>query len=215
MTDIFKKIKDWDLTNKDANITLSLDYTELSSIGDIVDRKLWFNDEVTEDTLDGIVYSILRFNAQDKGKPVEERKPILLYLNSPGGSVYDGTGVCDAIIASKTPIYTICLSNCCSMGLVIYLCGHKRYAMPNSIFLMHEGYGGDYGASSKVKEKVDFDSGKLSDSVKNIILSHTKLTKKQYEDKYRQEWYFLADEGKKYGFVDYIIGEDCDIDEII
>lgn len=215
MADILQKIKNWDFTSKDSSITMNLDYADLGEINDIIDRKLWFVDEVDEGIIGTIVYSILRYNAEDKGIPTEKRKPIYLYISSPGGSVYDGLGLCSAIQTSKTPIYTINLSECCSMGLAIFICGTKRYTMPNSVFLMHEGYVSAADVSTKAKDRIDFDAGTLSEHMKDIILNHTKLTKKMYNEKYRQEWYFLPETAKKYGFTDYIIGEDCELDEIL
>ena len=215
MADILKKIKEWDFTNKDSSVTLNLDYAEIAAISDVVDRKMWFTDEVDANIIDTIVYNILRYNAIDKGIAEEERKPIILYVSSPGGSVYDGLSLCSAIEASKTPVYTVNVGECCSMGLFVYLVGKKRYTMPHSIFLMHDGSAFGYDSSAKLKDRVDFDSGTLANHMRDIILNHTSLTKKQYEDKYRKEWYFMAQESKKFGFTDYIIGEDCDIDEIL
>lgn len=215
MTDILKKIKNWDFTNKDSSVTINLDYVELAEISDVVDRKIWFIGEVDESVINSVVYNIMRYNSLDKGIPVEERKPIILYISSPGGSVYDGLSLCSAISTSKTPVYTVNVGECCSMGLFIYLVGHKRYSMPNSIFLMHDGSAYGYDSSAKLKDRVDFDSGTLADHMRDIILNHTSLTKKQYDDRYRKEWYFMAEESKKYGFTDYVISEDCDIDEIL
>ena len=215
MADILKKIKDWDFTSKDSSVTINLDYTELAEISDVVDRKIWFTDEVNEGIIDSIVYNIFRYNSLDKGIPIKDRKPIIIYLSSPGGMVYEGLGLCSAIETSKTPVYTVNVGECCSMGLIIYLTGKKRYAMPNSVFLMHDGSSFGYDSSAKLKDRVDFDSGTLADHIKDLILKHTSLTKKQYDEKYRKEWYFLPEESKKYGFTDYIVGQDCDIDEII
>ena len=87
--------------------------------------------------------------------------------------------------------------------------------MPNSIFLMHEGYVGAADVSTKAKDRIDFDAGTLAEHLKKLILSKTKLTKKQHEEKYRQEWYFLPDTAVKYGFADYIIGKDCELEDIL
>lgn len=216
MTDILQKIKNWDFTSKDSSITLNLDYVELAEISDVVDRKLWFVGEVTEEIIETIVYNILRYNTQDKDIPVEKRKPILLYISSPGGSVYDGLSLVSAIQTSITPVYTINLGQACSMGSIIFLVGHKRYCMPNSIFLIHEGEEGIWGdSSSKVAETINFHSRSLAKMIEEIILSKTNITKKQYKDKYKTEWYFLSEEAKKLGVVDYIIGKDCDLNSII
>ena len=215
MADILQKIKDWDLTSKDSSITMNLDYTELNEISDVVERKMWFIGEVDENIIGSMVYNILRYNALDKDIPVEQRKPIILYLSSPGGEVMNGLGLVSAIQTSKTPVYTVVLAEACSMGLVISIAGHKRYCMPNAVYLMHDGSTGVIDSSAKARDRISFDCGDLADRLKKIILEKTKLTKKQYDDKYRQEWYFLPDTAKKYGFTDYIIGEDCEIDEIL
>ena len=215
MTDILQKIKNWEFTSKDSNVTLNLDYTEIAEISDVCDRKIWFTDEVDENIINSVVYNILRYNAMDKDVPVEDRTPIILYISTPGGSVYHGLGLVSAIETSKTPVYTVNVGECCSMGLIIYLAGTVRYAMPNSIFLMHDGSSFGYDSSAKLKDRVDFDSGTLAEHIKRIILNHTSLTNKMYDEKYRKEWYFLPEESKKYGFTDYIVGEDCDIDDII
>lgn len=215
MTDILQKIKNWDFSSKDSSITLNLDYVELAEISDVVDRKLWFIGEVTEEIIETIVYNILRYNTQDKGIPVEKRKPILLYISSIGGETISGMSIVSAVQTSKTPIYTINIGQCSSIALVAFLSGHKRYAMPNSVFLMHEGFSGSYDSTSKAKETIYFFANEYEDVIKDFIISQTSLSKKEYEKRYKDEWYFLPTVAKKYGFTDYIIGEDCDIEEIL
>lgn len=215
MADILQKIKNWDFTSKDSSVTMNLDYTELSEISDVVDRKLWFVSDVDESVIGTIVYNILRYNALDKGIPAEKRKPIYLYISSPGGEVMTGLGLVSAIQTSITPVYTVVIAEACSMGLVLSIVGHKRYCMPNAVYLMHDGSTGVIDSSAKARDRISFDCGDLAERLKKIILENTNLTKKQYDDKYRQEWYFLPETAKKYGFTDYIIGEDCEIGEIL
>ena len=215
MADILQKIKDWDFTSKDSSVTINLDYSELAEVSDIVDRKLWLTDEIEGYTANNLIYSILRYNVQDKNVKIENRKPIMLYINSVGGSTIDGLGLISAIKTSKTPIYTIVLGNAASMALIVSIVGHKRYCMPNAVYLMHEGFTGDVDSTSKMRERTLFITGTMEDRIKEIILSHTTLTKKMYGEKYKEEWYFFPEIAKKYGFTDYIIGQDCDIDEII
>ena len=108
---------------------------------EIIDREnrhLYLNDTVDESVIDSLVYMILRFNREDKGKEIKDRKPIILYINSLGGNVSDGYGLIDAILTSKTPVYTVNQAMCASMGFLIYIAGQKRYCMPHAEFLMHE-----------------------------------------------------------------------------
>ena len=63
------------------------------------------------------------------------------------------------------------------MGLVISIAGHKRYCMPNAVFLMHDGSTGVIDSSAKARDRISFDCGDLADRLKKIILEKTNLTK--------------------------------------
>lgn len=185
---------------------------------EIIDREnrhLYLNDTVDESIIDSLVYMILRFNREDKGKEIKDRKPIILYINSPGGNVSDGYGLIDAILTSKTHVYTVNQAMCASMGFLIYIAGQKRYCMPHAEFLMHDGSSFGWDSTAKLKDRIDFETGQLEQMTKNYIISHTKIDEATYDIKYRVEWYFLPKEAKEIGVIDYIVGEDCDIDEII
>ncbi len=182
---------------------------------DLEGRRLYLNSEVDEQCIGDLAYHILRFNRMDKGLPVEERKPIILYINSPGGSVSDGFGLIDVIITSKTPVYTVNQGMCMSMGFLIAIAGHKRFAMPHSEYLMHEGYTGVIDNMSKAKDRIDFEAGELEVAIRKFVLEHTKITEELYEKKYRCEFYFLPEMAKELGVADAIVGVDCDIDEIV
>ena len=191
-------------------------YADKFDIEDIEkNRHLYLNSDVDEDVIDQLVYHILRYNRLDKGKPVEERQPIILYINSPGGSVICGYGLVDAIICSKTPVYTVNLAECSSMGFLIAISGHKRYTMPHCEYLMHEGYAGAFDNMSKAKDRIDFEAGEMEEMTRSFVLSRTKISEDLYKEKYRCEWYFLPEKAKELGVVDYIVGTDCDLDEII
>lgn len=189
--------------------------TDQFEIEDYTGRRLYINTNIDEGVIETIVYHIMRYNRLDKGKPVEERKPIILYLNSNGGSVPDGYGLIDAITNSITPVYTVNQAYCYSMGFLIFIAGHKRFAMPSSTFLMHDGSSFAWDSTAKMKDRVDFETGQVEKYTKDYIISHTKIDEKLYDEKYRVEWYFYPTEGKQHGVVDFIVGKDCTIDEII
>jgi len=182
---------------------------------DIYDRKIFLNSEIDENTIETAVYHIMRYNAIDKESPIEERKPIKLYINSPGGLVIEGFSLVDCIRLSKTPVYTINLGASFSMALLIFMAGHQRYAMPHSQFLLHDGNGGGIDSTAKLKDYLDFSLNQISKMTKEYVLSCSNISEEDFEKNYRREWYFLAKEGKKLGIVDYIIGEDCPLNEVI
>jgi len=195
--------------------TYNLCYTEKFDIEDYDGRRLYLNSEIDESVITTIAYHILRYNRLDKGIPIEERKPILLYLNTPGGSVVDGYGLIDTILQSKTPVYTINQALCASMGFLIFIAGRKRYTFKHGEFLMHDGSTFTYDSTAKARDRLDFETKELEKYTKEYIISRTKIDEELYKEKYREEWYMLADTAKQYGVCDYIIGEDCDLDEII
>ena len=183
-------------------------------ISDVRDRKLYFNQDVSSDTVYGIVRNIFQYNADDKGIPVEERKPIILYLTSNGGDVDAGFELISVIKASKTPVYTVNLGYQYSMGFLIGLAGHKRFAVKTAKFLMHDGSSFAWDSSAKLQDRMEFQK-KVDERIKDYVIENSSITSKEYDKKFRVEWYMFADEAKEKGVTDYIIGEDCDIDEII
>lgn len=194
---------------------INLNYTDKYEIDDLDNRRLYINSNIDEEIVDSIVYHVLRYNREDRNKDVSTRKPILLYINSNGGSVPDGYALIDAILTSKTPVYTINQGYCYSMGFLIFISGHKRYCMPSATFLLHDGSSFAWDSTAKMKDRVDFETGQVEVRIKNHILSHTKIGDDLYEKKYRVEWYFYPEEAQKYEITDYIVGKDCTIDEII
>lgn len=181
---------------------------------DLKQRKLFLSEDVNQYSVGDIVKNILQYNREDYGLPSEGRKPILLYVSSNGGEVDAGFELIDAILCSKTPVYTINLGYQYSMGFLIGLAGHRRYAMEHSKFLLHDGSNFIYNSGAKAQDQMEFNR-KVEDRVKQYILSRSKLASEEYDSKLRVEWYMFSDEAKEKGFVDYIIGKDCDIDEII
>lgn len=187
---------------------------EMFRLQDLRNRKLFLTDEISQISVGDIVKNILQYNCDDKGMAAEERVPILLYISSVGGSVDAGFELIDVIENSKTPVYTINLGYQYSMGLLIGLAGHKRFATKNAKYLMHDGSNFVYNSGAKAQDQMRF-QGKVENRIKEYILSHSKLTQEEYDANLRVEWYMFADEAKERGFVDSIIGVDCDMDAVI
>lgn len=183
-------------------------------LNDLKQRKLYLNCEICADTAGEIIRHILQFNADDKGKDVTERRPILLYINSAGGEVDSGFGLIDAIESSATPVYTVNLAMEYSMAFLIGLAGHTRFSQKNARFLMHDGSCFAYDSTSKVQDLMRFQQS-AEDRVKDYVLSHSRLSEEEYTAHKREEWYMFADEAKEHGFCDCIIGVDCPVDEVI
>lgn len=190
-------------------------YTDKFEIEDINERRLYINSEIDSEVIDQIVYHIMRYNRLDGELSSNERKPIILYINSPGGSVCDGYGLIDCIQSSLTPVYTVNQALAASMGFLIFLAGHKRFSMSRSEFLMHDGSTAGWDSTAKMKDRMDFETNQLEKMTKDYIMSRTNISSNLYDEKYRVEWYMLPPEAKRHGIVDYIVGKDCTINEII
>jgi len=157
-----------------------------------------------------LVQKILDWNREDIGIEVGERKPIKIYINSPGGSVYDGFPIVSAIDASKTPVYTYNIGMWSSMAFLIGITGHKRFSLPNMMFLMHDGSDFMYGTSGKVQDEAKFRERYEREVIKEHILKHSKMTDAEYEILVRVEYYMLPKDALEHGFIDEIVTNDLD-----
>ena len=147
------------------------------------------------------------FFANEAGIPVEERQPIKVYIDSNGGCLDDTLTMIDAISMSKTPVWTICVGNAYSGGFFTFIAGHKRIAYPMSSFMFHEGStnSGTVDAG-KFRNYADFYSRQM-ELLKKVTLKYTKISEEDYEHHRKDDWWFFAEEGIQYGFVDEIAKE--------
>ena len=152
---------------------------------DLQNRILLINEQITELCVDEQMMCILRWNAEDINLPVDKRKPITFYINSQGGSSFDGQALIDVMLASKTKIKTVCTGMAASMAYLIYIAGHERIAFPNSCFLMHEGDVSISNSTSKFKETAQFFDD-MEARTKAFILERTNIDEKFYKKVYKQ-----------------------------
>lgn len=178
---------------------------------DLDNRVMLINEQITDLIVDEQVMCILRWNAEDKNLPIDKRQPITIYINSEGGSSFDGQALIDVMLASKTKIRTVGIGMVASMAYLIFLAGHERIAFPNTCLLQHEGETSVGGVTSKARDTMQFFDD-MEDRTKKYILSRTSITEEKYEASYKKEWWMYAQEAREYKIVDKIIGEDCDID---
>lgn len=187
---------------------------EIFYVKDLKQRKLFLNTDIEQMAVCEIVKHIMQYNKDDKDIPVESRMPILLYVTSNGGEIDSGFELIDVIMSSKTPVYTINLGFQYSMGFLIGLAGHKRYATKNAKFLMHDGSNFIYNSGAKAQDQMEFQK-RIEERIRRYVIDRSNITEKEYDSKLRVEWYMFAEEAKEKGFCDFIIGEDCDIDAIV
>lgn len=200
---------------ENINTNFNYCYEDKLSFENIENRHLELFDEVDDCAANGIIYNIMNWNREDKGKPIEERKPIIFTIYSYGGSVPAGLAIIDIIRASETPVYTVNVGVCYSMAFHIFLSGVKRYCLSNSSFLLHDGSTFNYDSTHKAIDRMEFEKNHTEKRIKDFVIANTNITEKLYDKNLRKEWYFYAEEAKNLGVVEYIIGKDCKLDEII
>ena len=180
---------------------------------DIQHRRIFITEEIDDSSIQQPCEWIMRYNLEDNGVPKEERKPILLYIDTCGGAVDAGLKLIDTILLSETEVRVICAQRCYSMGFYIFLAGHKRYASKHASFLLHDGTTFTYDSASKARDRMEFER-KLEDRIRDYVLERSNITGEEYDSNMRKEWYMFSDEAKERGVVDFIIGEDCTIEEV-
>jgi ATP-dependent Clp protease protease subunit len=164
------------------------------------------SDEINNYTFDLVQY-IIRWNREDKGIPVEQRKPIRIIIDCPGGHLSVSETVSNIIKMSKTPVYGIALGYVASGASVIYLSCHKKFALENSVFVLHKG--GCSGVSGTYDEIVAFvsDYEKQMETLINFYITNTKYTEEEIMDNIQTDWYIRTEEALQKGIVDELITE--------
>jgi ATP-dependent Clp protease protease subunit len=161
------------------------------------------NHDITEDDLD-LVDLILRCNREDKGKSVEERTPIKVYISTCGGDIVTLWTLIQTIQTSKTPVWTINISFAYSAGAELLAAGHKRLALKGTQTMFHRGscfFGGEQSVVESTKKHFDGIEKKLTD----FLLGHTKIDPKFYKKKASFDIYMDEDEALKNGVIDEIV----------
>lgn len=170
------------------------------------DRVIYLNEDISSYTISNIVPLIHRINKEDEGIEIKDRKPIHLHITSYGGSAYDGWQIVSTIENSKTPVYTYVEGYAMSMGLPIYLAGHKRHLGKYASLLYHELRGGANGTRQEVK-RLDKEYDRLQKLYDEYIISKTSVTQEILDDHQDRvsDWYIGLEDAKKYNMFDEIL----------
>ena len=138
--------------------------------------------------------------------PIEDRKPIKIYIDSNGGCLSDTFTMIDAIKLSKTPVWTICTGTAYSGGFFTFIAGHRRFAYDHASFLYHEGATATGADAGKFRNYAEFYQKEL-EQLKEVTLKYTKITSEEYKEHIKDDWWMTAEEALKYGVCDEITKE--------
>lgn len=155
-------------------------------------ERIYFMDYDVDEPCMELQRMIIRWNMEDKGKPVEERKPIRIFLHSGGGYAFYMWTLIDTILMSKTPVYTINLGYCMSAAALIFIAGHKRFMFPRAKVLIHQGANKIEGDAQKVMDQTAAYKKELKE-MQDYILSRTDIPAAQLSKKKNNDWELDAD----------------------
>jgi ATP-dependent Clp protease, protease subunit len=166
----------------------------------MMDRIIFLGVAINDDVANIIQAQLLFLESADS------KKPISIYLNSPGGSVYAGLGIYDTMQYITPEVATICTGMAASMAAVLMCAGapKKRTALPHSRIMIHQPMGGAEGQASDI-EITAKEIQKLKKELYEIIAKHSGQTyDKVYADSDRDYW-MTAQEAKEYGMIDEVL----------
>jgi ATP-dependent Clp protease, protease subunit len=164
------------------------------------ERIVFLGTPITEDIANLIVAQLIHLESEDPDKDIS------IYINSPGGSVYAGLAIYDAMQFIKPDIQTICVGVAMSMGALLLAggAGDKRMALPNSKILIHQVSGGFSGQATDIeihaKEIID-----VRQRLDEIIAKHTGQPLEKVAKDTERDYFMSADEAKEYKLVDRVI----------
>ncbi|WP_438296822.1 ATP-dependent Clp protease proteolytic subunit [Streptomyces sp. HUAS TT7] len=164
------------------------------------DRIIFLGQQVDDEIANKITAQMLLLAAADQDKD------IYLYINSPGGSVTAGMAVYDTMQYIQNDVVTIGMGMAASMGQFLLTGGTagKRFALPNTDILMHQGSAGIGGTASDIKIQAEY-LIRTKKRMAEITAAHSGQTVETIiRDGDRDRWY-TAEEAKEYGLIDEII----------
>ena len=164
------------------------------------ERIVYFGTEVTNETANPCVQALLYLEAKDA------KKPITLYLNSPGGSVVDGMAIYDTMQRISCPVHVIVAGMAASMGSIILSGGEKgeRAIMKHGEVLLHQPLGGARGPATDIQISAQRILKTKEQLIRLLAENCGQTYEKVLEDCDRDYW-LDADEALAYGIVDKIV----------
>ena len=133
-------------------------------------------------------------------------KDIMLYINSPGGSVTAGFAIYDTMQHIRADVSTICLGQAASMGAFLLSSGAKgkRLALPHSRVLIHQPLGGAQGQATDIEIQAN-EILRIKKSLNSILASNTGQPLKKIEKDTDRDYIMTAEEAVEYGMIDKVI----------
>ena len=166
------------------------------------ERIVFLGEPVTSDSANRIVAQLLFLEADDPDKD------IFLYINSPGGSVYDGLGIFDTMQHVKPDIHTVCVGLAASMGAFLLCAGAKgkRSSLLHSRIMIHQPLGGARGQASDIRIQAD-EILFIKDKLNKELSDRTGQPIERIREDTDRDFYMSPSEAIEYGIIDNVFNK--------
>jgi ATP-dependent Clp protease protease subunit len=163
------------------------------------ERIIFLGDQIEDHIANLVIAQLLFLESEDP------EKDISLYINSPGGVVTSGLAIYDTMQYLKAPVSTICIGQAASMASVLLAAGAtgKRFALPNSRIMIHQGSAGFRGNTPDVEIQVR-EVMNLTNRLMGILAAHTGQTADKVKKNSERDYFMSAEEAKEYGLIDEV-----------
>jgi ATP-dependent Clp protease protease subunit len=163
------------------------------------DRIIMLSGEIDDNMANIIVAQLIYLEGKDPDKD------IMMYINSPGGSVVAGMAIYDTMNYIKCDVCTVCVGLAASMAAILLSSGTKgkRYVLPNSEVMIHQPLGGFQGQASDIKIHAEH-MMRTKKLINKILSQNTGVSIETIEKDTDRDNYMTAEEAKKYGLIDKI-----------
>uniref|UniRef100_UPI0035948CAB ClpP family protease n=1 Tax=Persicitalea sp. TaxID=3100273 RepID=UPI0035948CAB len=178
-----------------------MNFREVDVFSRLMADRIIFMGTAVDDNIANIVVAQLLFL-----ESADAKKDVLMYINSPGGSVYAGLGIYDTMQYVRPDVATVCTSLAASMGAVLLAGGAagKRSALPHARVMIHQPSGGAQGRSTDI-EITAREIVKIREELYEILADHTGKDVKDIEKDSDSDKWFRAIEAKEYGLIDEVL----------
>jgi ATP-dependent Clp protease protease subunit len=166
------------------------------------ERIIFLGRDVDDEIANQIIAVMLYLDSEDAGKD------IILYINSPGGSVSAGMAIFDTMQHIKSDVVTICVGLAASMGSFLLAAGAKgkRLALPHSRIMIHQPSGGTRGQATDIQIEAK-EILRLRHQLNGIYAKNTGKPIEKIEKDMDRDYFMSAEEAKEYGLIDRVIEE--------
>jgi len=170
------------------------------------ERIVFLGTKVDDVSANLVVAQLLYLNS------IDQKSPINLYINSPGGVVYAGLAIYDTMQMIQAPVSTVAVGVTASMGTALLCAGAKgkRYALPHSTIHMHPTGGGAQGYTEDVRIATR-EQERLQTQLFHLMGKHTGHSWEEIEAFFLRDKYLNVLEAKAFGIIDEVLGSTDDI----